>query len=144
MLTKDDITAHFAEHRDGITTLEELQGLLTNLASAAPAEGRETVSERAAMTQAWGEISAQMYARMVPWEFYQAGWTAARATAPTMGEAAQRVIDAARHMLGRGDTVVSPCFGNRAFISSSADVEALSNALAEFDFAAAKGGSDAD
>ena len=29
-LTADEITAHFAEHRDGVTTLDELQGLLTH------------------------------------------------------------------------------------------------------------------
>jgi hypothetical protein len=118
-------------------------------ASAAPAEWRETVSEQPVWAK---EIIADLQESfdtegitendsgdaLVRLSSAIAAVENAR-SATAMSEAARRVIDAARRMLGRGDTVVSPCFGDRAFISSASDVEALSNALSEFDFAAAKG-----
>lgn len=48
--------------------------------------------ERAAQ-KAWREISAQMYARMSPFQFYYAGWVAARAASPQATKGDARAAD---------------------------------------------------
>ncbi|MEB2511275.1 hypothetical protein SB379_19910 [Burkholderia multivorans] len=51
------------------------------MAAAASADERAATFDRAEMVKSWGEISSQMYAKMTPWQFYEAGWVAARAAA---------------------------------------------------------------
>ncbi|MDN7848086.1 hypothetical protein [Burkholderia seminalis] len=46
--------------------------------------------DRAEMVKSWGEISSQMYAKMTPWQFYEAGWVAARAATPAPSPADER------------------------------------------------------
>lgn len=46
--------------------------------------------DRAEMVKSWGEISSQMFAKMTPWQFYEAGWVAACATVPAPSPADER------------------------------------------------------
>ncbi|PXW28216.1 hypothetical protein [Paraburkholderia caballeronis] len=44
----------------------------------------------AALVRSWGEISAEMYARMTPYQFYGAGWSAALAALQVAAENGER------------------------------------------------------
>ncbi|MEB5483934.1 hypothetical protein QMA69_05405 [Burkholderia pseudomallei] len=65
-----------------------------NLLAASTVEQHEaaTADDRAAMVKSWGEISSQMFAKMTPWQFYEAGWVAARIAQPEPAVTDERAV----------------------------------------------------
>lgn len=64
---------------------------IRELLAASPVEQPEAAPiDRAEMVKSWGEISSQMFAKMTPWQFYEAGWTAARSVTPAPSPADER------------------------------------------------------
>jgi hypothetical protein len=76
--------------------------LIDRLAASQSSQPAAAPIDRAEMVKSWGEISSPMYAKMTPWQFYEAGWTAACAapTAPSPADerAAQGLLTIGRCM----------------------------------------------
>lgn len=69
--------------------------------------------DRAEMVKSWGEISSQMFAKMTPWQFYEAGWVASRAASTASSPACKRC----------GSTTAQACNDVGCFYLESGDGE---------------------
>lgn len=86
---------------------------MTHSPSSAQSEREAFMRDSADLTKAWGEISASMYQHMSPWEFYQAGWHAARAAASAQAteQAVPTEFVGVEDQIKRGNGAWRPCTG---------------------------------
>ncbi|HHT8835139.1 TPA: hypothetical protein ACT5B7_006666 [Burkholderia cenocepacia] len=93
---------------------EELRSVQRELLAASPVEQPAAAPiDRAEMVKSWGEISSQMFAKMTPWQFYEAGWVASRAASTASSPACKRC----------GSTTAQACNDVGCFYLESGDGE---------------------